>query len=86
VQTITAGRVGRIYITKKQWDETLEFAGKEELIPLVSVEFIIRGKQLLYWCLQQGIVDQRMKANGATFTVWQTLKWGSKIGEGAFII
>lgn len=80
VEGITKGKVGRITITKGQWENTIQYAEEKRYTPCVMVEIIVRASFRMYWMLTRKRVDDRMGKSSATFTVWEVVRDGILIG------
>ena len=79
--TVTDGRASRIGITRKQWEDTKVYAQTHNfLMPVVIVEIIVRGSFYMYWLLTGGIIEEKMRNNYASFSLWQVFRHGIKIG------
>ena len=74
--------VGRIKITRSQWEETLERSDHLgwDATPLVMVEVNVRGSPIkIYYLLSNQQVMDKMGENSASFTVWEIVKIGFRL-------
>lgn len=75
--------VGRIKISREQWDETKDFCRvNSPRKPIVMVEVNIRASPIkIYYILTNEQVEAKMSENHACFTVWEIIKDGIRIDQ-----
>lgn len=80
---ITKGRTGHTAVSRKQWQDTKEYAALRRYEPAVIVEIYNRRGMRTYWLLNEAIVDgqgRRVKSKKMiSFTVTQIITWAERI-------
>jgi len=74
--------VGRIKITRAQWEETLDRSDHLgwDATPVVMVEINVRSSPIkIYYLLTNDQVMEKMGVNSASFTVWEIVKIGTRL-------